>query len=168
MIKGKMFMILRLLLCIGFCFVSYSQAMAQKTFILKDFAAWDETIYNLKGSEMYVRLNDSIFFIPKIAPFEFRTTKCIDSLFASNDTLKNVYFLIRNSKYDFTVSITRKVYNKYDRFGMYVYTKGKTKNYRVDLLETDGYGLSSPQLEITPNKDWKEKYYTPDKKPCCP
>ena len=137
------------------------RANAQKTFMLRDYARKNEKVYNFSGSEMYMVINGSHLFIPKTAPFEFRTSKTIDSFLINNDTLRSVCILIRNRSNDFIITIPIEVYRAQNAFGVYVYIENKKQYYRVGISEMHNWGFSSPQLIIKPNKLWKEKYYMP-------
>jgi hypothetical protein len=145
-------------------FVIPNQVEAQKTFLLEQENKPGRKTYNLNGCELYIIIGGETLFVPKIAPFEFRTDKRIDSLLSENDTLKSIHILVRNDRNDFIIPFQNNFSRMQNSFSVAVFMDKKGQFYVVDLLETDGYGLSSYIMEVKSNKLWKEKYYKPVKK----
>ena len=143
-------------LTIVFCLLSIV-VFGQKMIVIKDYPDKDMKVYNLNGAELYIQIDDSNHYVPKIAAFEYRTTRYIDSLIEYSRK-RDVSILIRNARYDFIITIGRATYLEHQSYEVYTYTQNKKDGYIIILTDTHSWALNSQILEIKPNKRWRSKY----------
>lgn len=146
-----------ILIATWFCFIGSRKSYCQKQFSLVASQYKTHKNYNLRGSELYIQSKNKDIFIPKINDSEFVSTMSIDSLLAS-DTLNDVYFTIRTSRYEFKIRITKDIYNVHKYFDISIFKEGKVNLYRINLGDAHGAGFVTNNMKIVPNKEWNKKF----------
>lgn len=145
-----------LLVCTIMCF-TFPRAVANREIEIgfNQFAG-GSNVYNMRGAELYLSTCGKELFITKSRPFVFTVDKVTDSLIEET-SLHAVDFVVVNSSFRIHFSIPKDIFMKYNYFGL-TFLQDKNRVLRINL-DLGGFGAVIRDARITPNEDWKPKFY---------